>query len=174
MVHSDKEFSILNKLSEKSSISQRELAKSLGVSLGLINLILKKLIRVGYIQVLQLNKKKLAYLLTPTGLKETTRRSRNYAMSTIRTYNQIRADLVRLLQGLHHSGYEYFSIHGDGELKDLLVSAFENGLEDVPVRLGKEHLRHSRAVVLNLTEEPLPSDVQGDSVNVIERIRSFP
>ncbi len=164
----DKESLLLDFISKKSSISQRELARKTGISLGLINVILKRLIKAGYLRASQLNKRKLEYLLTPQGFIETAKKTYDYTINTIRSYKMLEANLSKLLKDLHRSGYDYFSIHGDGELRDLTVSTFQRCLEDAPVTLGREPKKDPRAVVLNITTDSLES--KGEVVNVWERI----
>lgn len=139
------------------------------MSLGLINVILKKLAKTGHIKVTHLNKKKLEYLLTPQGFLEASQKTYEYTLKTIRRYRAIEDGLSNLLRELHRSGYVYFSIHGDGELRDLLESVFYRCLNEVPVTLGREHRKDPRAIVLNLMADP-PPDHRGTVLNVLERI----
>lgn len=166
----DKEVLLLDHVSKKSSLSQRELAKKTGISLGLINVILKKLIRTGHIKVSHLNKRKLEYLLTPQGFLEAAKKTCEYTISIIRNYKTIETNLSNLLRELHKSGYDYFSIQGDGELKDLLESTFHKCLEEVPATLGSEHRKDPRAIILNLTVDPPPEGYKGDVLNILEKI----
>jgi DNA-binding Lrp family transcriptional regulator len=166
----DKDILLLEHVSKKSSISQRELSKKTGISLGLINVILKKLIRTGHLKASQLNTRKLEYLLTPQGFLEAAKKTYEYTISTIRKYKIIESNLSLLLKELHRSGYDYFSIHGDGELKDLIESTLQKSLEEIPVTLGREHRKDQRAIVLNLTMDPLPEGHTGDVLNVVEKI----
>lgn len=167
---SQRETLILDHISRRSSISQRELAKETKISLGLINVILKKMVNAGYIRVTHLNRRKMEYVLTYQGFKETTKRAYHYVTRIIRNYKIIEANLSNLLKELHKSGYSYFSIHGDGELRDLTESVFQNCLEEAPVTLGREYREDQRAVILNLTTDAGDPNFKGDVVNVLGRI----
>ncbi len=74
ILNPDLHFKLLKIIEGKPSISQRELAKELGVSLGSINYCLKALINVGHIKLenFNANPNKLGYLyiLTKKGLME--------------------------------------------------------------------------------------------------------
>ena len=76
ILNPDLHFKLLKIIEGKPSISQRELAKELGVSLGSINYCLKALIDVGHIKLenFNANPNKLGYLyiLTKKGLIEKT------------------------------------------------------------------------------------------------------
>lgn len=174
MTHlSSKELSIMECLSKKPSASQREIAKTTGVSLGLINVILKRFAQLGYIKVGYLNKKKLEYLPTSAGTLETAQKKQQTTTWMIQGYKKIQAQLANLFQELYDTGYNYFSIYGDGELKEIVESIFRASLEEAPVTLGKEHRANPQAVVLNLTAEPMAQAHNGDVVNVLEKIGPF-
>ena len=74
MLTDEYRYKILKLVESNPSISQRELAEQLGISLGKANFCLKALINVGLVKVTNFrnNKNKLAYmyLLTPTGIEE--------------------------------------------------------------------------------------------------------
>ncbi len=167
---SQKEFELLESLARNPALSQRKLAKSAGLSLGLINLIIKRFIQTGYIQTTQINKRKVEYLLTDQAVLKTTQKTQANLTEIVHKYLIIKKNLSELLQELYQSGYTYFSIHGNGELKELVEATFQSSLADAPVSLGQEHRDHSRAVILNLTTTPPDQEIQGKVVNVLEKI----
>lgn len=167
---SDKEIYLLEQISRKNIMSQRELARKTGISLGLINVLLKKLLRDGHIRVSHLNKKKLEYQPTGLGLVATARKMQVQTAKIIRNYRQIQEGLAALLQDLKQEGIRYFSIHGDGELRDLLESIFHSLLDASEVTLGDQHLDAPHAVVLNLTPSPFGPEFQGNVVSVLEKL----
>ncbi len=167
---SDKELQVLDRVGRNSSISQRELARDTGISLGLINVILKKFLQVGYLQVSRLNKRKLEYVLTPAGFLAMARRTYNYATRTIRNYQSLHSQIAALLSELCKSGYDYFSIHGDGELREMIEVIAPGILSEGLASLGSEHRDGPNAVVLNITAEPIVPEFNGSVVSVLERI----
>ena len=74
MLTDEYRYKILKLVESNPSISQRELAQQLGISLGKTNFCLKALIDVGLLKATNFrnNKNKLAYmyLLTPRGIEE--------------------------------------------------------------------------------------------------------
>ena len=72
----DIHFRVLHVLEENSSITQRELAQKLGISLGSVNFSLKALIDIGHIKVRNFHKNPdksaYLYLLTPQGIAQKT------------------------------------------------------------------------------------------------------
>src|SRR3989338_3504765 len=85
-------------LSHSGSLSQRDLSRKTGISLGLVNAILKKLAKTGYVKVSHLNKKRLNYILTPKGLSEVAHKSYRYIVKTINNYNMIQDKMRQAIQ----------------------------------------------------------------------------
>ena len=167
---SDKETTVLNQISRNSLISQRELARSTGISLGLVNIILKKLLKFGHLQVSNLDKRKLEYLLTPRGLAAATHKVHQYATETIKKYRNLQGQLRHLFSELHESGFTYLSIHGDGELRDLIESQLPIHIKGQEMVLGDQHCNEAHAAVLNVTAESPTQHLDGTIINVLDRL----
>ena len=91
------ELNVLRKLKKKPSISQRELAKDLSLSLGKINYCLKALKQKGLIKVKNFKKSphkyKYIYLITPKGISEKTKLTINFMKQKIREYDELKLEL---------------------------------------------------------------------------------
>ena len=74
MLTDEYRYKILKELEANPEISQRELAKGLGISLGKANFCIQALIEKGFIKANNFrnsqNKKAYIYLLTPKGIEE--------------------------------------------------------------------------------------------------------
>lgn len=66
----DKELLILENIQNNNEISQRQLSDTLGISLGSVNTLLKKMKREGLIKVKEIPANRVAYMLTPKGIVE--------------------------------------------------------------------------------------------------------
>jgi DNA-binding MarR family transcriptional regulator len=84
----DTEFIILENIYDSSEqeapLRQRDLAHIAGTSLGMTNVILKRLARKGWISVKKLNSRNIQYAITLDGINEIVRRSYRYFKRTIR------------------------------------------------------------------------------------------
>lgn len=67
------EHKVLTHLHGNSQTSQRKLSKHTGLSLGAVNILIKKMARKGLIKIEKLNSRTVRYILTPQGIKEKTR-----------------------------------------------------------------------------------------------------
>ena len=91
---------LLRYLQDRQNVSQRELAKELGISLGRINFLLNALIKKGAIKVRNFknnqNKLAYAYYLTPTVIKEKAVLTIEFFRRKSAEYDTIKHELERL------------------------------------------------------------------------------
>ena len=66
----EKEYIILSHLTQENNTTQRSIAYHTGISVGGVNMLLKKMIKKGLIKVENINARSLRYILTPKGMKE--------------------------------------------------------------------------------------------------------
>tara|TARA_Y100000816_G_C25724019_1_gene381622 strand:+ start:217 stop:588 length:372 start_codon:yes stop_codon:yes gene_type:complete len=94
------DLELLRHLQDKQNISQRELAKKMGISLGKINFILNALIKKGSIKVHNFknnnNKLAYAYYLTPAGIKEKTLLTIKFFQRKLDEYDTIKREIAEL------------------------------------------------------------------------------
>ena len=50
------------------SVSQRSLARDLGIALGLTNLLVRRLVRIGWVRAIHIKPNRVRYLITPSGI----------------------------------------------------------------------------------------------------------
>jgi EPS-associated MarR family transcriptional regulator len=100
MLTDEYRYKILKALEQNPEISQRDLARELGVSLGRANYCLKALIDVGLLKVSNFrnSKNKLAYmhLLTPTGVKEKSAITERFLKAKLQEYEALEAEIEML------------------------------------------------------------------------------
>ena len=124
-----REYEILTTLTEGRPVTQRVLAKRLGIALGLANLYLKRLTRKGYIKIATIPPHRIKYLVTPQGLREKTRLSYEYMLYSLRLYARARHNLREALEPLARAGVERVALYGTGEAAELAyLTLMELGL----------------------------------------------
>jgi DNA-binding MarR family transcriptional regulator len=131
---SQRDLRILTAIAEQRDVTQRGLAKSLGIALGLANLYMKRLSRKGYIKVSTIPARRVRYLLTPRGLAEKTRLTYEYMAFSLRLYRDARTHLREAVRPLVEQGVCRFALYGTGEAAELAYLALrEFGLEPVAI-----------------------------------------
>lgn len=93
-------YKLLKLIEAEPHLSQREIAKKMGVSLGKTNYCLKALIDKGFIKFQNFynNKKKSAYiyLLTPQGIEEKAEVTYRFLQRKINEYENIKVEIESL------------------------------------------------------------------------------
>jgi len=91
------EFKTLRELSEQTQISQRDLSKRIGLSLGSVNFILKELIKKGYVKARKFknsnNKAAYIYVLTPKGINERIRQTQYFLHIKMDEYERLKREI---------------------------------------------------------------------------------
>jgi len=112
----EREFELVNIVGAQLGVNQRDISRQLRVSLGMTNMLLRRLIAKGYIRINQLNKRKIQYLLTPKGFSEKLRKSVKYTIKTINSIGVIKNRLKGIFQKLYQEGERNFYIFGSSDL----------------------------------------------------------
>lgn len=96
----DIHFRVLHLLEEDPNLTQRELAKKLGISLGGVNFWLKALIDIGHIKIDNFNKNpkktKYLYLLTPKGITQKAQLTSGFLKRKMAEYLLLREEIDSL------------------------------------------------------------------------------
>jgi len=133
----DYEFKIIDEIGKDVNTTQRRISHQIGLSLGMTNIIMKKLIAKGYVKVKGLNRRKVQYILTPRGFAEKVKKTHGYLLRTIDTLKAIKEKIQDTALEYYEKGEKNFTILGKGELADIV----EISLRD----MGKKDLQYSRA-----------------------------
>ena len=94
------EYRVLKLVEKQPTITQRELSKELGVSLGKTHYVIKALVKVGWIKLDNFkrsgNKLGYAYLLTPTGVLEKAKITRCFLIRKQQEYENLKREIEQL------------------------------------------------------------------------------
>jgi EPS-associated MarR family transcriptional regulator len=101
---------VLRELEENPDITQRQLARQLGVSLGKANYCLKALIDKGFIKARNFknsdNKRAYLYVLTPRGIEEKSRISVSFLRRKMDEFESLRREIEELKAEVKNNGYD--------------------------------------------------------------------
>jgi DNA-binding MarR family transcriptional regulator len=152
---SEKEFEVIRSLEENGQNNQRFIAKEAGISLGLTNLILKKMIKKGYLKARQLTPKKIQYILTPKGILEKAKKSYWFTRRTINNMRDMKQRIQDAILKEYERGVRKFAIQGNGELVDLVEIAMRDlVLGDVTlIRLADDGVQSDNGYTLIIADD---------------------
>ena len=138
---------ILEKIDNGVAPSQRDLARDLNISLGLVNSFLKRLVKKGYFKARHIPKNRMRYFLTPKGASEKTRLTYEYIQYSYNFYKDARQKLRKLYVELESQGVADLVFYGATDLAEIAyVSLQETNIKLVAViddeKLGKRFMRY--------------------------------
>jgi EPS-associated MarR family transcriptional regulator len=94
------QFEVLRRLHRSEKVSQRTLAKDLGVGLGTINFCFQALVDKGLVKIQNFsrnnNKLRYAYLLTPAGVAEKSRLTADLLGRKVAEYEALQVEIEAL------------------------------------------------------------------------------
>lgn len=116
-----KELGILHEVSTSEHVSQRYLSNKLGMTSGLVNLYIKRLARKGYIKITGMNRRRLKYFLTPSGIAQKTRLTYEFATISYKYLKKATEDIRKKLGEMEEADRTSVVVFGAGELADLCL-----------------------------------------------------
>ena len=114
-----RDLTILSAIADNDRLTQRHLARELGVTVSLANLYVRRLALKGFIRVINIRANRLRYLLTPKGIAEKSRLTYTYMCRTFERYREARQSLQAALHPLTEDGHKRIAFYGTGEAAEV-------------------------------------------------------
>lgn len=125
---------LLEAVGQRSDVSQRHLARQMGVALGLANSYLKRCIRKGLIKISEAPANRYLYYLTPKGFAEKSRLTAKYLAVSFAFYRQAGDSCARALKDCEERGLKRVLLCGVSDLAEIAaLRALEMDIEIVGV-----------------------------------------
>jgi DNA-binding MarR family transcriptional regulator len=173
----ENEYQVLNHLQENEITTQRKISSNTGLSLGAVNLLLKKMTRKGLIKVETLNTRSMRYILTPQGLQEKARLTYSYMRQSYQQLlkiNQVLDDLIAE-NSATLDGYPILLCGPADEISEILIQRLsehsllcEAHLE--PELLRQKHNLENHLILTWREEEEVALNDQMQLVNIMKLI----
>ena len=167
----EREFELVNIVGAKLGANQRDLSRHMNLSLGMTNMLLRRLVTKGYIRIKQLDQRKVEYLLTPKGFAEKMRKSVNYTLKTINSIGLIKKNILKVLKDLHADGARKFYVLGESDLGGLIEMTLRENFKQDCVHVHVQEISSAMmdGVILICREDAqVPMGLK--SVNMIEEL----
>ena len=105
MNNKDIHLDLLRKLETNPDLTQRQLSKEMGVSLGKVNYCMKKLIEKGWVKLSNFShnpkKTNYIYLLTPKGIEQKTKLTIKFLKIKINEYEMLKKEIAILKEDVN-------------------------------------------------------------------------
>jgi len=96
----ESQFKTLRELAKDGTLSQRDLSRRMGLSLGRVNYVINALLEKGYIKAERFknakNKIGYMYILTPSGITEKLRQTQHFLHSKTEEYERLKSEIEQL------------------------------------------------------------------------------
>ncbi len=109
----DKELQMLSHISQNERVTQRQLAKTSGLSLGSINALLQSMVNKGYIQIQTVNARALRYVLTPLGKEAKEQKTYEEVVVSFQMISKVRSMTKHIIEEQIEKGYHRFYLYGE-------------------------------------------------------------
>jgi DNA-binding MarR family transcriptional regulator len=110
---------LLNAVHDNSAVTQRSVARELGIALGLANAYLKRCVKKGLIKVRQVPPNRYAYYLTPQGFAEKSRLTAEYLSYSFTFFRRARSQCEELFADCAEHGRRRVALAGASELAEI-------------------------------------------------------
>lgn len=117
------ELDFLTAVERGEVVSQQVLSRRVGSAVGLVNALIKRAMRKGYVKAKSAPAKRWAYYLTPRGFAEKSRLVAEYLEVSLSLFRQAREEYERLFRHAERSGLKRIVLLGAGELAEIAVLA---------------------------------------------------
>lgn len=121
----DNKYQIMSEISENENISQRELSKKLGISLGSVNVLINKMIKEGLIKIEQVSQKQVLYMLTPVGMIEKAKKTVSYLKAHYKAIYETKEKIKGLLKRLETEYDEIIIQLSEDEMGEIIKVAVD-------------------------------------------------
>ncbi len=167
----ESELALMREIARVPIQTQRNLSREAGLSLGMTNLLLKRLARKGLIKIGRLDWKRTQYLLTPKGALEKASKTFDYALYTVRLFRQLQENVTTVLRREHAEGRRAFWIVAQDELEVVLRETASDlampGARFSFVRAFAE-VPSDADLVLAATQEPVPARLTARLISLVD------
>lgn len=123
MVQGDAKITLglLNAVEVNSQITQRSMARELGIALGLANTYLKRCVRKGWVKVTSVPANRYAYFLTPKGFAEKSRLTAEFLTVSLDFFRRARDQCAIVLDYAVAQGWRRVALAGASDLTEIAI-----------------------------------------------------
>ena len=120
---------LLNAIDKRSDLSQRHLARQMGIALGLTNSYLKRCAHKGLVKVSEAPANRYLYYLTPKGFAEKARLTGHYLANSLTFYRQAGESCSAIFELCKKNNMERILLCGVSELSEIaLIRSMDAGI----------------------------------------------
>ena len=141
-----RELNLLQELEKNPVISQRELSHKFGIALGVTNACLRRMARRGWIRIMNLDRRRIGYYLTPKGLAEKTKLTLHLVSWTVRHYSTLKDIIGERLLEMQNKGVQRLVFYGVSDEMEIAYTSLQGvnlklvGIVQDQINMNKKEL----------------------------------
>lgn len=125
---------VLKVVEDNDTVTQRFLAKELGIALGLANAYLKRCVKKGLIKISHAPANRYLYYLTPQGFGEKSRLTAQYLTTSFNFFRSARKQCEQIFLICEKNNWHKVALYGKSELAEIaILSATETTVEIIGI-----------------------------------------
>jgi DNA-binding MarR family transcriptional regulator len=120
---------ILRAIASGERLTQRSLAREMGVAVGLANLLIRRLVGKGYVRIANMGARHVRYLITPEGWDALATATRASLENTVHLYTQTREQIRDSLATISEQCAEHekrIVFYGAGDVAEIAFVSLQN------------------------------------------------
>lgn len=156
-------FLLMEEIAGNGALSQRELAKQVGIALGLVNSYLKNLIARGFVRISSFPKNRYSYLLTPQGVAEKSRLACEHLSYFTNVYRLARREYAELFRTLESAGIRKIAFCGVDEAAEIAYLS----LRETEITLASVMDREPREKFFGIPVETLEKGLLSENQKIV-------
>jgi len=137
----DKELILLRKLHLNPKITQRDMAKATGLSLGSINLLIKRMVYMGIVKVEKMKNRTTMYSLTSLGIKQKAEGIYKYISEAYAFLRNLNDNIDELLENMNNNDYSIILFGKKDDICELIAMKLINKGTDYIVTNDVEKIK---------------------------------
>ncbi len=130
IMEQDSEFLLLTSIKDlterQGDISQRDLSRAINLSLGMTNVLLKRLSQKGFIVIQKISSRNVSYVLTPEGMNELAKRTYRYLKRTMKKVVTYKETIIGIARDARERGFTSIVLLGRSDLDFIVEYAAGN------------------------------------------------
>jgi predicted transcriptional regulator len=164
-LHDEIILGVLDAVEDNPAVTQRVVARELGIALGLANTYLKRCVHKGLVKVSQVPRRRFAYYLTPQGFREKSLLTARYLTHSLSFFRRARLQCGNVYLAAIAGGQKRIVLLGLGDLAEIaslvarehpieIVDTIAASSEEAVLRERLAALGRVDAIVVTALENP--------------------
>ena len=147
-----KEFMILDLIEKDANITQRELSKTIGVAVSMINKYIDNFEEKGLIKKKKHSTKTLEYFFTKKGIERKKLLNIWYLKSSHEVYLSAKDNITKFLNQIINKGFKKILLYGAGEVAEIMLQVMndDNNIPLEVLAIVDDDLKRQKEVIVNL------------------------